>query len=436
VVDEDLEGTVEKVGAFELDRTEVSVASYRACVVAGACSAEGLAATGSQRCTYAEPDADDLPITCVTWSQAESYCAFRKARLPTVEEWSSAAGATREDPFAAAEPAKVACLHRSKEGPCPVASTAESARGVYHLRGNVAEWTVTRAPVSRHACAIGRRVCGASFRFDDTSLLTSPCDLANGEDHRDDQLGFRCARGPAPEVSPPRAGVVREETTVTVDGRKEAWSIEWMSRREPACAGADWGRCDCHGLAFGEAGRFHVVRRPEGGPEDRLCMTGVLPRFPVLPSDKVTSPPPLAELEKRKPVSLLQLADYDHDGWSTEFVLRVPLSEPCGFEPSILVGVSRADPKLHVFGTVGHPEIPLLLDLPGYWDLVRRSNPARFESVPCGKRGVETSTTLEVQGVAGGFHVTVHEHPCPGLAGAASAWDLDDRPREAWRFDR
>ncbi len=73
------------LGAFELDRTEVTVASYRRCVTAGGCTPAGFPA-GDARF-----DRDDLPVTHVTHHDAVRYCAFRGARLPTEAEFERAA---------------------------------------------------------------------------------------------------------------------------------------------------------------------------------------------------------------------------------------------------------------------------------------------------------------------------------------------------------
>jgi formylglycine-generating enzyme required for sulfatase activity len=77
------------VAPFEMDRTEVTVRAYAACVESGACRPAG---TGF-RCSAGPrlQGRDDLPVTCVRYDDARAYCAWRNKRLPTEIEWEYAA---------------------------------------------------------------------------------------------------------------------------------------------------------------------------------------------------------------------------------------------------------------------------------------------------------------------------------------------------------
>ena len=78
--DERPERTVD-VKAFAIDRTEVTRAAYAACVATRRCKAVPAG----------EGDDARLPITNVSWSDAQTYCKFAHGRLPTEIEWEKAA---------------------------------------------------------------------------------------------------------------------------------------------------------------------------------------------------------------------------------------------------------------------------------------------------------------------------------------------------------
>ncbi len=73
------------LGAFRIDRNEVSVADYRKCVAADACPIDPLV-DGDER--YLR---DDGPMVNVTWFEARELCRWHGERLPTEAEWERAA---------------------------------------------------------------------------------------------------------------------------------------------------------------------------------------------------------------------------------------------------------------------------------------------------------------------------------------------------------
>ncbi len=77
---------------YFLDEREVSVADYRACVNAQACTAPATGPFGTQGwvCSYGTGK-DTHPVTCVTKTQAEAFCTWMGRRLPTEIEWEFAA---------------------------------------------------------------------------------------------------------------------------------------------------------------------------------------------------------------------------------------------------------------------------------------------------------------------------------------------------------
>lgn len=134
-----------ELSAFWLDKTEVSVAAFAACVEAGAC-AEPPAATG---CNSAQLDRADHPVNCVDWAQAETYCLWNGKRLPTEAEWEKAARGTdgRRFPWGNDLPDRERLNYNDNLQGTAAAGSFEggaSFYGVLNMGGNVSEWTADR----------------------------------------------------------------------------------------------------------------------------------------------------------------------------------------------------------------------------------------------------------------------------------------------------
>jgi formylglycine-generating enzyme required for sulfatase activity len=136
------------VGPYWMDRTEVTVAAYRACVQAGTCP---VPTRTSADCTY-DSDDPDLPVSCVHWSDADAYCHFVGKRLPSEREWEFAARGQFAVPFpwgAGASCTDAITLINEQSGrscahhPARVGTHPGGASifGVQDLSGNVEEWT-------------------------------------------------------------------------------------------------------------------------------------------------------------------------------------------------------------------------------------------------------------------------------------------------------
>ena len=204
--------------AFSIDRTEVTRGDYARCVEARRC--KPVPAGWS-----ADSDAH-LPVTGVDWRDAQAYCRFAGGRLPSEAEWEKAARGTdgREYPWGdSVDCARANWGSFQGEGPCagknpgapePVGSRPAGASpyGVLDLGGNVWEWVADRyedePPIAgvRKASADARKersvaserrvVRGGSC----CSYFVGPR-AANrnawAPEHRDGDLGFRCAAGAA-----------------------------------------------------------------------------------------------------------------------------------------------------------------------------------------------------------------------------------------------
>jgi hypothetical protein len=194
-------GPVEVV-AFCIDRDEVTVAEYLACVHDFKCSPPADRAG----CDAARGPAGDLPVSCVSAAEGAAFCANRGARLPTALEWEWAARGGHDGwswPWGEAPPDGRVCWDGTVGGlgagerlrPCAVGSHPEgsSPQGVADLAGNVAEWTLDGGGGGGGVLARGGS--WASFHVERIRPASA---VAAERDRRDPYTGFRCAATPSP----------------------------------------------------------------------------------------------------------------------------------------------------------------------------------------------------------------------------------------------
>ena len=142
--------------AFRLDRTAVTRGEYLDFVRANPQwrrdAIRNVFAEPGYLSTWADAlnagDASDLqrPVTEISWFAARAYCAWRGARLPTMDEWEYAAAASETRRDASADPAfvrRLVALYAGRAGTTPgaVGRGAPNAYGVRDLHGLVWEWT-------------------------------------------------------------------------------------------------------------------------------------------------------------------------------------------------------------------------------------------------------------------------------------------------------
>ncbi len=214
--------------SFYIDETEVTNAAYAQCVTAEACPRPARAGATYYQSYFGDPAFDDYPVINVSWYNAEAFCAWRGARLPSEAEWEFAASF---DPVEGVERryswgdtfdgnllnfCDVNCQRDDRgfewddgfRDTAPVGSypAGRSALGAYDMLGNVMEWvgdwydfrayrdiadTNPRGPVEGDF----KSIRGGSW-------FTPPNDLGNYvRDNLDPTaaqatLGFRCAMLP------------------------------------------------------------------------------------------------------------------------------------------------------------------------------------------------------------------------------------------------
>jgi sulfatase modifying factor 1 len=229
------------LSGYCIDRTEVTVAAYGACVAAKGCSASRLTVSWagyspedtkrhSRWCNG--PDRPEHPMNCVDWEQAAAYCQWAKKRLPTEAEWEYAARGSggRRYPWGNPEPSVErlnACgrecvsmakrylnaawrgLYSGKDGwetTAPVGTYRDgvSPFGTFDMAGNVWEWTSDWYGLYTGAAATNpkgpnageyRVNRGGGWATLDISWVRAANRDGSDPSNRFNDLGFRCARG-------------------------------------------------------------------------------------------------------------------------------------------------------------------------------------------------------------------------------------------------
>ncbi len=142
------------LGAFRIDKFEVTNAAYGRFVAATGHSPPRLPGRekpwGGNWSRFVwggrkpPPGAGDLPVSLVSWFDAEAYCAWAGKRLPSEAEWEKAARGPGGNiyPWGSAPSPGTANFGKRHEGPLPVGSfpSGKSPYGVMDMAGNVAEW--------------------------------------------------------------------------------------------------------------------------------------------------------------------------------------------------------------------------------------------------------------------------------------------------------
>jgi len=197
--------TVE-LGAFAIDRTEVTNQAYRACLAAGQCAQPRVPANAAAN-VLIDPTLATFPVVYVDWENANAYCTWMDQRLPTAEEWEVAASfapATQRvyrfpwgDQF---DPLLTNNSATPDNATQPVAQYhpfGNSPFGLTDMAGNVAEWTATASSEvadSEEVTAMPHYVVkGGSFKDESLALQTNAQQSIDRQTAAD-WLGFRCSK--------------------------------------------------------------------------------------------------------------------------------------------------------------------------------------------------------------------------------------------------
>lgn len=214
------------ISAYSIDRTEVTNAQYAECVADGGCEEPASTLDYSGDPYYGIESLGNYPVIRVTWAQADAYCRWRGARLPTEAEWEMAA---RWNPASGVQTlypwgdewmpealnfCDASCLLDERDESiddgypeaAPVGSFPEgaSAAGMLDMAGNVAEWVADWYDPGYYADSPAedpagpdqgekRVVRGGAWGIADPEVFRSTVRSSFAPDVSGPGIGFRCA---------------------------------------------------------------------------------------------------------------------------------------------------------------------------------------------------------------------------------------------------
>lgn len=146
-----------------------------------------LAAAEKKQHWKNRPISLNCPVFGVDWWDAHAYCEWKRARLPSQEEWFAALQLQTDDPLAL-----------KPGGWADVQSLDKNGAGFFGMAGGVSEWT--RKPASDPSNPLGARqwvIVGASYAK--TANGSQAREWTNDRNLRRDDLGFRIAYDHLPD---------------------------------------------------------------------------------------------------------------------------------------------------------------------------------------------------------------------------------------------
>jgi len=207
--------------AYAIDQYEVTNARYAECVAAGVCNVPASTASFTHDPYYGNAEFNNYPMINVSWFDANTYCEWRGARLPSEAEWEKAARGTdaRVYPWGNDFDCKKGNFDDETQADSYVVPGGENCDGfpetsligsftsgqspydVYDMAGNVWEWTADWYDVYPGGDKTASADFGQTYRVLrggswDNYVSSARSAVRSRVDPTDSDyfVGFRCAR--------------------------------------------------------------------------------------------------------------------------------------------------------------------------------------------------------------------------------------------------
>jgi len=130
------------LNAFLIDIYEVTNKLYKNCVDEGVCRTPYKLSSYSRNEYYGNQEYESFPVIFVDWNMADTFCAWREARLPTEAEWEKAARGTNRYIYPWGNEFDWTFANVNNNDTTAVGSyeKGRSPYGLYDMIGNVWEW--------------------------------------------------------------------------------------------------------------------------------------------------------------------------------------------------------------------------------------------------------------------------------------------------------
>ncbi len=202
---------------YSIMKNEVTVGEFQACISDGTCRRPSLShITGNTKYCTLEKNSPNLALNCISWHDADTFCAWLGGRLPSEYEWEYAARSQgkshlyswghnpdwectksvsalgRDSEVGAKVPSSRACGLNNVAAPC-TKPQGNTDQGLCDMGGNLWEWAADCSANYSGSCKGRIATRGGGFYSNGEQVRTTRRFLTKKGEQVDD-VGFRCVK--------------------------------------------------------------------------------------------------------------------------------------------------------------------------------------------------------------------------------------------------